>query len=285
MASQQNDKHSKEHKLRVFPSWIRIVFIPLGLISIGVLAFIWIRGVSTDLDKVMTAIFVSLTAIFAFLAMPFLYRSENTQPPASSASTQFSPVQFTINNQFQPNAQQPSLVPSAISYVVNDIEPDSQVRPQIPTQDKQQQFPENLSFANQPLSSAFSEFSVPLIHSSPMEKRNVQATSQKEPASRNTVRTLTEQERRKLVDLLFACPTMSRKESRDVVVIDLRDTVKGPMLRDYQNDRLDIRHIVDACLNTSGGLEALIESVKYSEGDSIQFRDLEAFLKQIQAEL
>src|SRR6266702_8440306 len=88
----------------------------------------------------------------------------------------------------------------------------------------------------------------------------------------------------KLVDLIFACPTMSRKESRDVVVIDLRNTVKGPMLRDYQNDRLDIRHIVDACLNTSGGLEALIESVKYSEGDSIQFRDLEAFLKQIQAE-
>lgn len=282
MATQQNDKPPKDQRIRIFPSWVRVVFIPLGLISLGILAFIWIRGVSNDLDKVMTAIFVSLTAIFAFFAMPFLYRSENSQPPASSVSAPISPVQFTINNQFQPNAQQPSLMPTAISTVVDDKEADSQVRLQIPTQAKQEQFPENVPIVKQPLPSAPSQSREPITHSLPMEKRDVLPTPQTEPTTRNIVRTLTEQERRKLVDLLFACPTMSRKESREVVVVDLRETVKGPMLRDYQNDKLDIRHIVDACLSNFGGLEALIDIVKYSEGDSIPFRDLEEFLGQIQ---
>jgi hypothetical protein len=275
MPSQQNDKSSKEHKLPVFLSRVRIVFIPLVLISLCILAFIWIRGVSSDLDKEMTATFVSLTAIFAFLAMPFLYHRENSQSPVSGVSTPISPVPFNINNQFQPNAQQPSLMPTAISTVVYDKEPDNQARPQTPTQAKQQQSLEIVSVVNQPLSPALHQSNELIAHSSPTEKRNV-------PATRKAVRTFTEQERRKLVDLLFACPTMSRKESRDVVVGDLRETVKGSMLRDYQNDKLDIRHIIDACLNTPGGLEALIDIVKYSEGDSIPFRDLEEFLKQIQ---
>jgi len=78
MTAQQTGKPSETPKMRRFPAWLRFVFIGLGLICLGILAFIWIRGVSSDLDKEMAAIFASLSAIFAFLAMPILYHSEHS---------------------------------------------------------------------------------------------------------------------------------------------------------------------------------------------------------------
>lgn len=79
---------------------------------------------------------------------------------------------------------------------------------------------------------------------------------------------LTSRECRELVDLLFAT-SMSRKETRDKIVEDLSYSVKSSMLRDFQNAKLDIRRIVDSCLNYPGALYDLIEILQQYEGLSI----------------
>ena len=90
MALQQTGKPSEIHKKHRFPGWLRFVFIGLGLLFISGLAFIWIRGVWGDLEKVMTAITVILTLGCAFLTLPFLYRSEHS--PSTEESDHSTPI-------------------------------------------------------------------------------------------------------------------------------------------------------------------------------------------------
>jgi hypothetical protein len=84
-----------------FPRWLRYLFMVLGLISLGLLGFFWIRGVISDLDKTMTALFVILTAMFAFLAMPFLYRSEHVPSLEAQELATVSPVSNTTTHTHQ----------------------------------------------------------------------------------------------------------------------------------------------------------------------------------------
>ncbi len=157
MATQQTGKPSQQHKIPRFPGWLRFVFIGLGLICLGILAFIWIKGVGSDLDKVMTAIFVSLTAMFAFLAMPFLYHSEHSQSPDSSASpvsTPFPPIQINVN-QIQSNAQQPSFTPTPTTPNAGSRDLyDQATVSNTGSQAMQQQSSDNAPIVNPPLSPA-----------------------------------------------------------------------------------------------------------------------------------
>jgi hypothetical protein len=72
------------------------------------------------------------------------------------------------------------------------------------------------------------------------------------PHAKDT-RTLSSAERRQLTELLWACSSMSRRESREAVLRDLRKEITAALLRGFQNDLLDIRSIVDGCLNYIGG--------------------------------
>jgi hypothetical protein len=155
MATQPTGKPPEQHRISIFPRWLRFVFIALALIFLSTLAIFWIRGVSSDQDKVMTAIFVSLTAIFAFFAMPFLYHSERSEPSPSSVSTSFPPVEFTINNQFQPGTQQPSFASAPNSTIGSGKELDDQnATPNTNTPSRQQQPSENPPIVNSPASPA-----------------------------------------------------------------------------------------------------------------------------------
>jgi Effector-associated domain 2 len=63
---------------------------------------------------------------------------------------------------------------------------------------------------------------------------------------------LSSEERQTLVDLLWRCNSMSRREARNVVVDDLPDEIRKAMKRDLQNDKLDIRLIVQICQDYLG---------------------------------
>ncbi len=101
------------------------------------------------------------------------------------------------------------------------------------------------------------------------------------PKTRRIPQTLGVQERRKLVELLLACETMYRKESREAVLRELRHDIVGALLRDHQSTKLDITLIVNTCLNYSGGLYELIDAIRSFEGDSLQMQQLEEFLQAV----
>jgi hypothetical protein len=90
MAPQQTGKPSETHKWRRIFGWLRFVFIGLALTCLIVLAVFWIRGVWGNLEKVMTAIFSSLAAIFALLAIPIFYLSVHS--PSTEESDLSTPI-------------------------------------------------------------------------------------------------------------------------------------------------------------------------------------------------
>ncbi len=92
-------------------------------------------------------------------------------------------------------------------------------------------------------------------------------------------------QRRALTDLLYVCDTVARKETREGMIRDLRYVIKVNLLRDRQNDRFDIRGIIDTCLNYAGGLHEWIENVRYYEQDSLPMQQVDAFMEQVPPEL
>jgi tetratricopeptide (TPR) repeat protein len=73
--------------------------------------------------------------------------------------------------------------------------------------------------------------------------------------------------RKQLTDAFLACPIMSNRHSRDSVVSELPGNIPFSIPRN-NIDRVDVANIVITCLRYSGGLEALVEAVRYFEGDS-----------------
>src|SRR6266702_2692733 len=96
----------------------------------------------------------------------------------------------------------------------------------------------------------------------------------------NTI-TLATRERQKLVNLLFECSTMSRKEARDQIVAELPKAIQSSIRRDHQSTKLDIRLILDTCLNYGGGLEELIATVRHYEESSLQMQAVDEFVQEL----
>ena len=84
-----------------------------------------------------------------------------------------------------------------------------------------------------------------------------------------------------LTELLYACDTVARRESRERMLRDLRYAIKVNLLRDHQNDKFDIRGIVDTYLNYAGGLHEWIEIVRSSELDSLAMQRVDVFMDQV----
>jgi hypothetical protein len=86
--------------------------------------------------------------------------------------------------------------------------------------------------------------------------------------------------KRQLIQALLACPTIGDRHTRDTVVSELPTDVRSNIRRNTA-DRVDVSNIVTACMHYEGGLSALIESVRFYEGDSIPRRDLDAVWEKI----
>jgi hypothetical protein len=81
--------------------------------------------------------------------------------------------------------------------------------------------------------------------------------------------------KRNLIQALLVCPTISDRHTRDTVVSELPADVRSNIRRNTV-DRVDVSNIVTACMNYEGGLQALIESVRFYEGNSIPRQNLDA---------
>jgi hypothetical protein len=85
------------------------------------------------------------------------------------------------------------------------------------------------------------------------------------------------QAKMQLAEALLACPTMASRQSRDVVVNDLPDPLRGNIRR-HDADRIDVVNMITAALNYADGLEELITIVRLYEGDSLGMRAVEQVL-------
>ncbi len=100
------------------------------------------------------------------------------------------------------------------------------------------------------------------------------------PARRTTPPTFDFKRKAALVDALLACPAMSDRSKRDVVVNDLPDDIEGNINRGNAA-RTDVMGIVTTCLNYPNGLRDLIEIVRYHEGDSISMRNVDELISRV----
>ena len=83
--------------------------------------------------------------------------------------------------------------------------------------------------------------------------------------------------KRKLVNALLACPTMSDRARRDAVVNDLPDEIRNNISR-HPADRVDVNNIVSICLNYTNGIEELVDIVRNYEGNSIGMQKVDALM-------
>lgn len=84
----------------------------------------------------------------------------------------------------------------------------------------------------------------------------------------------------KLVEALLACECLKNQQSRDQVVADLPAEICNRINR-HQNSKQDVNSIVTTSLQFTGGLDKLLEVVKYYEGNSLARQELESVLGEI----
>jgi tetratricopeptide (TPR) repeat protein len=89
--------------------------------------------------------------------------------------------------------------------------------------------------------------------------------------------------RKQLTDAFLACPVMSDRHSRDSVVSELPGNIPFNIPRSNV-DRVDVANIITTCLKYSGGLEALVEVVRYFEGDSLGMQAVDEAVRAIPEE-
>src|SRR5690349_19976869 len=85
-------------------------------------------------------------------------------------------------------------------------------------------------------------------------------------------------DRQKLTELLLDCNSMARQETREIIVLDLPPELREGLVRDHQQRKVEIRQIVEGCLNHPGGLEELRRNLKFYEGNTEAFKKVEQFL-------
>ncbi len=88
---------------------------------------------------------------------------------------------------------------------------------------------------------------------------------------------LSPETRLELAKALLRCPSVENQQNRDAIVNDLTEKIRDRISRG-DTPLLDVRNIVDACLNYEGGLELLIDAVRRYEADSLPMREVDRLL-------
>ncbi|MCP4702786.1 MAG: hypothetical protein GY862_38895 [Gammaproteobacteria bacterium] len=83
--------------------------------------------------------------------------------------------------------------------------------------------------------------------------------------------------KQRLVELLLECPGVQDAEIRRALVAELPSRIAGAIKTD-NNTKKHVLNIVNACMNYSGGLEHLIETVGFFDEKTVQFHTLMEFI-------
>jgi hypothetical protein len=107
-----------------------------------------------------------------------------------------------------------------------------------------------------------------------------EANSAADATQSNLTRPLSFKEKAELVEALLACSAMANPELRDGVLEQLRQEITQLLVRHPRSD-FDVLEIVDVCLGFPGGIEELIEVVRFFEGDSTEIRRVEDVIRRL----
>jgi len=89
---------------------------------------------------------------------------------------------------------------------------------------------------------------------------------------------LSTQQINRLVDLLIACPSIADVNTREAVIRQLPSQIISAIPRSSQS-KVDVLNIVRTCLNFEGGINKLIDSVRFFDEGTIQVQRLDAFIE------
>lgn len=104
--------------------------------------------------------------------------------------------------------------------------------------------------------------------------------NKEQPAAMSFTQDFDLSSKRKLVEALLACDPMKTTQSRDQVVTDLPDEI-GNKIKRHPNSKQDVDSIVSVCLQFAGGVEKLLDVVRYYEGDTSAWRKVLAAQREI----
>src|SRR5437763_15820653 len=91
-------------------------------------------------------------------------------------------------------------------------------------------------------------------------------------------RELSSPEKRQLVKKLLACPVINDRASRETVLQQLSSQIVQAVSRNSA-DLIDVMNIMATCLKHRDGLQELVETVEFFEGNSLPMEHLIRFLQ------
>jgi len=91
-------------------------------------------------------------------------------------------------------------------------------------------------------------------------------------------RQLAPQQVNQLVDRLLACPSVAERSARDAVVQQLPPAISNSIARNAHS-KVDVLNIVNTCRNYNGGIDSLVEAVRFFDGGTIQMQALDDFFR------
>jgi hypothetical protein len=90
------------------------------------------------------------------------------------------------------------------------------------------------------------------------------------------------QQRQELIQVLLESSVMADRSIRDAIVADLPSDLSHSIRRSTE-PRIDVNNIISSCLRYAKGLDALIEIVRFYEGDSLPMQKILTLYRRITA--
>ncbi len=82
--------------------------------------------------------------------------------------------------------------------------------------------------------------------------------------------------KKRLMELLLACPSISNEKGRHLLLAELPSNINNA-INTGDNAKIHILNTVNVCIEHDGGLESFIEILEFFDGSTNQFQKLDSF--------
>ncbi len=83
-----------------------------------------------------------------------------------------------------------------------------------------------------------------------------------------------------LMELLLACPSILNTENRCILLMELPHYIAAA-IQENNSPKMHVLNIVNTCMNHEGGLELLLNRLRFFDGKTIPFQTLTAFINKL----